>query len=263
MLDKLSDGKMLFFEDMENAKSMRGPKHYHNAFEIYFMEKGECDYFIDDKLYHVREGDLVLIPEGTLHKTKYNEHLHARVLINCSRHYIPTDIAEELSALLHLYRNPSLIPQIRELLEHIRVEYHSPDRYSGSVLVGLLHFLFYTLVRHAAECECVGINNPLTCEAITYMKEHFANELRLSHIAANIGISAEHLSRLFKKETGFSFSELLMMIRLRQAESMLKGTPAPSISEAAFACGFNDSNYFSACFKKMYGYSPSALKRKK
>jgi AraC-like DNA-binding protein len=45
-------------------------------------------------------------------------------------------------------------------------------------------------------------------------------------------------------------------VRLQHAENLLKLRDGKSISEIAYGCGFNDSNYFSDKFKKIYGVSP-------
>ena len=259
----MSIEKKLFFEDMSNSKCMRGAKHYHDVLELYFMEKGNCKYFIDTKVYHVREGDLILIPEGVLHKTMYSSGERARVLIYCSSHYVPVEVTDKLPALLHLYRNPALVPRLRELIAQIRREYTNADAFSPSVLTGLMHLLFYTLVREAGGCESVHAENLYASRAIAHIKMHYAEPITLAAVAAMLSVSPEHLSRVFKKETGFGFSEYLTTLRLQQAEAMLKGDPALRISDVAFACGFNDSNYFSQCFRKAYGFAPGKLKRSK
>ena len=69
-------------------------------------------------------------------------------------------------------------------------------------------------------------------------------------------VSPEHLSRTFKRETGFGFNEYLTLVRLQHAELMLRDRSAKSISDIAYSCGFNDSNYFSDRFKKAYGIPP-------
>ena len=45
-------------------------------------------------------------------------------------------------------------------------------------------------------------------------------------------------------------------------EYMLKNEPGRSVNGVAFACGFNDSNYFSYKFKKAYGKSPKKISKK-
>jgi quercetin dioxygenase-like cupin family protein len=47
--------------------------HYHGLYEIYFMLEGNCTYIIDDKVYNVQAGDIVIIPDGIIHHTKYDD----------------------------------------------------------------------------------------------------------------------------------------------------------------------------------------------
>ena len=63
-------------------------------------------------------------------------------------------------------------------------------------------------------------------------------------------------------ETGISFHEFLTSIRLKEAERLLKLEEKKSVSEIAFSCGFNDSNYFSHKFKTVYGLSPLQFQKR-
>jgi AraC-like DNA-binding protein len=75
-------------------------------------------------------------------------------------------------------------------------------------------------------------------------------------VAGRFFISPEHFSRIFKRETGFNFSEYLNLLRLKRAETLLRQLNTAPITQIAQSCGFNDSNYFSVQFKKLYGISP-------
>jgi len=68
------------------------------------------------------------------------------------------------------------------------------------------------------------------------------------------------MSRMFKKETGFGFSEYLTLVRLRHSEFLIKNKNL-SITEVAHRCGFEDSNYFSVIFKRNYKISPREMKK--
>ena len=82
------------------------------------------------------------------------------------------------------------------------------------------------------------------------------SKLDSSSVAAKSFVSPEHLSRSFKAEIGQGFSEYLSEVRLKEAQKLLEGEQKLSVSEIAYKCGFNDSNYFSDKFKKRYGISP-------
>ena len=231
--------------------------HYHgNKFELYYMINGKCNYFIDDKTYEVSSGDLVLIPEGSIHKTVYGREEHSRVLIECSSHFVPDDIRDKLSSMSLLYRNPQVSKEILLQMKKIEEECNSPDEFTVEALKAHMRLLFYTIVRNADTATEPLSKNLMVEKVVGYIKENFASDISLSMMAKMHFVSSEHLSRTFKRETGFGFSEYLTLVRLREAEYLLKNRAGRNISDIAYRCGFNDSNYFSDKFKKAYGMSP-------
>ena len=86
-------------------------------------------------------------------------------------------------------------------------------------------------------------------------------EVTLQAVAEECFVSREHLSRIFKKETGFGFNEYLNVYRMQKANAMLAANPKVKVSQVAIQCGFNDSNYFSKQYKRMYGIAPTKSKR--
>ena len=141
-------------------------------------------------------------------------------------------------------------------MKKIEAEYENPDVFSTDVVKTNMHILFYELARGAVG-RIADARSAVVKEAISYMKKNYAQDITLSAVAAKYFVSPEHLSRSFKRQTGFGFSEYLSLVRLGHAEELLRAKKGMSISEIAYACGFNDSNYFSYRFKEQYGVSPS------
>lgn len=235
--------------------------HYHSLYEIYFMLEGNCIYIIDDKVYNVQEGDIVVIPGGTIHHTKYDDINHSRILINCTCEYIPASVQSGISSGNYLYRNPFVTEEVKRIFEKTEAEYKLSDRFSDEILVCLVHSLFYLLLRNSDSCVAVDDGNKVIEQAVAYIREHFSSDITLSSLAKRFSVSPEHFSRMFKKETGLGFSKYLNSLRLQYAEHLLRSSESQSITQIAEICGFEDSNYFSKKFKELYGVSPKKVQK--
>ena len=231
-------------------------KHCHNHFEIYFITKGACCYFIENKIFHLQPGDIILIPEGIMHNTEYQNTTYSRKLISCSRYFIPGSVEAKLSELIYLYRNPDVVEEINGIFDKIELEYANRDEFSEDVFKCYTNMLFFILARNPNLCIRQEDEKHYIDDAIDFMQSNFASEINLHEMAAKYFVSPEHFSRVFKRKVGFNFSEYINLLRLQKAESMLRQMNAASITSVAQSCGFNDSNYFSVQFKKLYGISP-------
>ena len=245
-----------FHSDKSKVSNTMGNQHYHNVYELYYLTEGSCNYFIDDKSYDIHAGDLVIIPEGIIHKTTYPEGAHARKLINFSRHYLPKSAIAQLSSLTYVYRNRAIASRVEALFENIEEEYKKRDDYTDDVLKAYVRLLILTLARNKNEAANDGSGNELVEKVVRYVRDNYAQEITLASAAKEYSVSPEHLSRCFKRDTGFGFCEYLGLIRLQHAEQLLSTAPDLSVSEVAYSSGFNDSNYFSDKFKREYGVSP-------
>lgn len=259
---KENDNSIFYFGTSKGIGNHMIAKHHHSLFEIYYLVSGKCRYFIDNKTYEVLPGDIVLIPEEIIHRTDYGSGEHERLLINCTRRFIPESVMPKLSKMVYHFRNAAVSKKIYSLLKKIESEYTSADEFTKDALLYYTGEIFLTLARSNNTVKsddndsCVFIS-----DLIRHIQTNYMNEIRLSEMASRYSVSPEHLSRTFKKKTGFGFNEYLTLIRLQKAEYMLKEETPKSVSEIAYCCGFNDSNYFSDKFKKAYGVSPLKFKQ--
>ncbi len=97
--------------------------------------------------------------------------------------------------------------------------------------------------------------------ARNYIDKHYWNpDLCLENAAAELQISPGYLSRLMKRETGFSFVEYLNRIRVKKA-TILMSDPAAKAFEVAERVGYRSQHYFSRAFKKVTGASPTERRK--
>ncbi len=97
-------------------------------------------------------------------------------------------------------------------------------------------------------------------EITNYMEKHFAEKITLSDVASELHISPNYLSRYFSEKFGISFSRYLKTLRISRATHLLKHSQM-SVSEIAYASGFNTLSFFNSSFKDMYGIVPSEYRQ--
>jgi len=90
-----------------------------------------------------------------------------------------------------------------------------------------------------------------------FIESHYHEPVNLQVYAAQLQLHPNYLGQRVQEACGQSFSRLLCEYRLERAKVLLRGTKK-RVTEIAFECGFQDSNYFSALFRRWMGTSPRA-----
>lgn len=98
-------------------------------------------------------------------------------------------------------------------------------------------------------------------EAQLFIQENYNKEdISLHSVSANVNVSPNHFSMVFKQETGETFIEYLTKIRMEKAKELLLCTSMKT-SEIGFEVGYRDPHYFSYIFKKVQGMSPKEYRK--
>ena len=97
-------------------------------------------------------------------------------------------------------------------------------------------------------------------QAVSYIEEHYFEQVRLEDVAAEVGLNTAYFSDVFKKSTGENFTDYLTHYRLERAKDLLReGTL--TISQIALKTGYADTRYFSKLFKKTVGIKPTDYRK--
>lgn len=98
-------------------------------------------------------------------------------------------------------------------------------------------------------------NNPTVVSILTKISKEYSEDIALNEIAEEYHFTPIYLSRLIKRETGYTFVNILLAIRLTQAVNLLKDNE--KIFYVSEKCGFKDQRYFSQVFKRIFDCTPS------
>lgn len=119
-----------------------------------------------------------------------------------------------------------------------------------------------SLLRELRPERELGAGEPYVEAAIAEIAGRYMTDLSADSAAERLGISGDHLSRLFKRELGVTFGEYLTRHRIHRAMELLKD-PRVRIGEVADLAGYRDARYFSTLFRRMVGVTPSEFRHGK
>lgn len=102
-----------------------------------------------------------------------------------------------------------------------------------------------------AEAESTGSIK----KAVRYIENHYYKNIGLEDVAREVGMNANYLSSLFKKQCGMRYIDYLTNLRLEKARDLLRNTDL-KISVIAEMVGYNSTKHFSRLYKEKYEVSP-------
>jgi signal transduction histidine kinase/DNA-binding response OmpR family regulator len=113
------------------------------------------------------------------------------------------------------------------------------------------------IVIHPHEITVTPLDERFIQKAIKIMETNLDNtELNVDKISEELGMGRANLQRKLKSITGLAPSEFIQDFRLRRAALLIE-KKADTISQIAYQVGFSDHSYFTKCFKKKFGKTPS------
>ena len=155
-----------------------------------------------------------------------------------------------------------VLAQLSPLLDKLFLESRSTEPMASVMTESLFMQLAVTLHRNrfAADGELLPRDSRL-CHVLTYLRNKCTEPIDFDEVAHRFGLSLHHVSRVFREATATSPHNYLVRLRLGHAMRALRAS-ADSITDIAFASGFNDSNYFSYTFRKMTGLTPTEYRKR-
>ena len=94
-----------------------------------------------------------------------------------------------------------------------------------------------------------------------YLAKHFCEQITSLDISRDLFYNQSYFCRLFRENFGVSFLEYLMLYRISSAKLLLSAGNL-RVSDVAERVGFLDASYFSRCFKKIVGISPTDYQKR-
>jgi len=231
--------------------------HYHDSYELYFLEAGSREYFVEDSLFSVSAGDFVLIAPGMLHRT--GGEYGMRTLISFTEDFLLRFFSSEavktlLTCFSKLKITPSeqQLPQFRGILQTL---FASDNETDFALNLGCL-------LRLLGKCESTEITGNSINDIVAYINRNFGSISQISQISDQFYISRFHLCRIFKEAMKMTVVDYLTRVRIKNACHYLRCSDK-DMNLISQLCGFHDPAYFSNVFKRQMGMTPSQYRKEK
>lgn len=246
--------------------------HWHQCCEMLLVHEGRGNVIVNRKTYEMRPGRLFFFQPYQLHKvfaSVSEETPYVRTLLFFNPYFFDKALQPFPSRHAQFERlwRGGQTEAVIDLQKELGYLEHMIDRYNNRSHTGnaaaeeedltmlLLHYL--EAISFQGRSEEVADFRPFTYseQAMQWIEEHFAEDIRLEHIAEALHLSKFYLSRLFRRETGGSLSDYLIARRVKQACRLLY-TTSRSVEQISAEVGYPNVSYFIRIFKQAMGTTP-------
>ena len=254
--------------------------HHHTSFEIACFTKGRGTYMVSDRTYRFEPGDIFLFGADEVHFISDIEEEISVLVLHVAPFFIwaPGEGLFDQSFLQVFFEGKErlgnrieagapLADRLTSIMNEIEEEStKKPKNHHLMIKVKLLTMLI-TLLRAMPEGEkpkesprAGGSGISAVQSVLSYIGEHYTEELTLEDLAAVAGVSRNYLCTVFRRLNGMTVWSYIQIKRVDLAKSYLAKTNLP-ITEIAADCGFGTIANFGKAFKALTGLSPSSYRK--
>lgn len=247
------------------------PWHWHEELELLYIKRGQMKIKIPAKSFLLKEGDCIAINANILHyaaaapECTWQSLVFSPALITGKEDFVfakkymqPLLSCAAFSAYeISGETNENVARRFRCAFDALAGEDYG---YEFTVRENLSHICLF--LHREFETQMDTQNEPLNQDnlrirkMLAYLHKNFAENISLSDIAKEAGISERECLRCFRKTVQLSPIQYLLKYRVMQGAEMLLKNPASSIAEVAAGCGFDSQSNFAKMFKRFYNCTP-------
>ena len=240
--------------------------HTHSAVEIIMPSHGVSVVRLPDREYRVKADEILIIPANTLHEvTEDDDILRYLILFEPAPLFSLVDMQQAYPVTQHpvyLQNQSEAHMEIARLLNQLVDCYFQQKPMWNTQCYACLLQIYARLAEELAlsvvpaEEERRLIDPQIMNMAVSYIGEHYMEEISLEQVASFTGYSRYYFSRAFKNYFGISYSDYLMVKRINEAVNLLVNTDKP-VGEVATEAGFGSIATFNRVFRNHKNCTPT------
>ncbi len=232
-------------------KHLREERYRHLPHASILLADGHSEFHTEDFSMNLKSGDVVVLPPGRTRHFIRPERLMLRFA-----HFYPAHPHPEKTGFFFHSGEKFLL--LRTGMDALILD---SIRNSPALTAKFWNFLFTLDDIYRAQQYGIGmaIGDPRIETILDTIHRHRADTISISEMAGRIGVSHNHLSRLFRRATGMTVMQYMQKVRMEMAEELLTRTSIP-VKEVAHYCGFRTLQYFNRAVHRAFHCSPRKLR---
>ncbi len=250
------------------------PPHWHNACEFTVALKDDCNFLVNDTLYKLSKGDILLIWPQQIHET-VKVPVNGTIFTQFGSNILENNL-DLMAISKFLYEcnyisnkeNPDLTSFISSNIYEIKKYLESSDILSETkcklciynILIKISDYAMTKIGNYADLSALKGSGFSYIHEACSYIIDNSTENITQTDVARHIGLSTFYFSKLFKQYLHTTFPAYLSNIRVKNAANLLLDNNI-SITDVAFRSGFGSTTSFNKAFHDITGYAPREYRK--
>ena len=259
---KMALGQNIACERIEGVNDNMCKSHYHDFFELYYLESGERYHMIHDTLYLMHAGQFILFAPYVMH------HSYGAKDVPFKRIVIYFKASEiQSSALINALEkgsgvytaNVKDIYSLDELFTMLLKEDASSSSFKNEYMHTLLNMLLINTLRGVTE-PIAHVKQNRIGQVVDYIHNYYFENITLEYLSKQFFVSPYHLCREFKSYTNRTIIQYINVTRIMNAQRKIMET-TKSITEIGNETGFSNVTHFNRVFKNITGMTPSEYRK--
>lgn len=242
--------------------------HWHDRMELLQVVSGCLELHLGEERFRVWPGQVGIIGPKRMHCGFAGESgvAYHTIMFNVEKFYNATQATEKY--LVPVYENitnfqpvtadQQVVDAVDKMVNLLTIEKEK----NALLAIGSVYEIIGLLYQHCkSDTEVIPNADNKFKPILEYMNNNFAEKISAKDICTRFGYNETYFCRRFKAMTGMTVMNYIQILRMEKAQKLLRGSEE-DVGNIAWQCGFSDVSYFSNCFKKRFGITPTDFRKK-
>ena len=248
--------------------------HVITNYLIYYFIKGSGNIKIEGNLYHINEGDIIMLnPSEFFCCTVDKGIFHERIVLHINEMAFSGFSEKKDKIFLPFYKrekgegnkiNSEDVKKLKldtmfcEALKYMKSEDSTDEIIAACRVTEIMINISKYMIKEVTDND-KKVYHPVIKEIIEYINENFVEDITVPHISEKFNIDKSYLSHLFKEHVGTSLWSYVILRRIYYFNNLLKDNV--NMEDASRRAGFNNYSNFFRLYRKYTGITPMQFKK--